>query len=289
MVATAIKPKTTSGAVPTTKLDAQSPSPPGTNGQLISYPESDGKPMADNPKQFRYIVAIHSGISALFANRDDVFVAGDLLWYPVEGNNKLRVAPDVLVAFDRPPGDRGSYLQWREGNISPHVVFEVLSPGNTISEMVRKFNFYRQYGVEEYYLYDPDRGELTGWMRQGDHLEEIPEMQDWVSPRLGIRFELAGVDLVLYRPDGTRFETYLEMQQRAEVERQRAEVECQRADAERQRADAERQRAEVERQRAEVERQRADTAAERAEVEYVRAERLATKLRELGIDSTTME
>lgn len=45
----------------------------------IVYPESDGKPMADNTRQFRYIVTIQGGIAALFADRPDVFVAGDLL------------------------------------------------------------------------------------------------------------------------------------------------------------------------------------------------------------------
>ena len=28
--------------------------------------------------------------------------------------------------------------------------------------MIRKFRFYEQYGVEEYYIYDPDRDEGHG-------------------------------------------------------------------------------------------------------------------------------
>ena len=72
----------------------------------IVYPESDGKPMADNTKQFRWIVTIKEGLEALFAERDDVFVAGDLLWYPVEGHPEICQAPDVMVAFGRPKGDR---------------------------------------------------------------------------------------------------------------------------------------------------------------------------------------
>jgi len=222
-----------------------SPAPPTPVGARLNrnypievvYPESDGKPMADNTRQFTYIVTLQGGIAALFADRPDVFVAGDLLWYPVEGNNKIRAAPDTMVVFGRPPGDRGSYLQWREDHLAPQVVFEVLSPGNTAAEMTRKFRFYEQYGVEEYYLYDPDRGTLDGWIRQDGRLEDVPEMEGWVSPRLGIRFTLEGTDLVLYRPDGRRFETFLELDQRAEAERQRAEAERQRAEVERQRAE----------------------------------------------------
>ena len=195
----------------------------------IIYPESDGKPMADNTKQFRYIVTIQGGIAALFADnrclcrRRSALVSG-------EGNNKIRAAPDTLVVFGRPPGDRGSYLQWREDGLAPQVVFEVLSPGNTVTEMARKFSFYERYGVDEYYLYDPDRGDLLGWIRRDGRLEEVPEMEGWISPRLGVRFSLEGSELVLYRPDGWRFETFLELEQRAEAERQRAEAERQRAE-----------------------------------------------------------
>ena len=194
-----------------------------TGEKAIIYPESDGQPMADNTKQFRYIVTIQGGLAALFADDPKVFVAGDLLWYPVEGDNRLRVAPDVLVVFGRPKGDRGAYLQWREDGIAPQVVFEILSPGNTILEMTRKLQFYERYGVEEYYVYDPDHGEVAGWRRTGDFLAEIEEMEGWSSPRLGIRFNLQAGDLILTRPDGMRFETFVEVVQRAEAERERAE------------------------------------------------------------------
>lgn len=189
----------------------------------IYYPERDGKPMADNTRQFRCIVTIHNGIADLFANDPNVFVAGDLLWYPVEGSNTIRAAPDVMVVFGRPPGDRGSYLQWREENIPPQVVFEVLSPANTFAEMHNKLRFYERYGVEEYYLYDPDNGELSGWLRTDRGLEEIPNMEGWVSPRLGIQFALEGRELVLFRPDGSRFESYSEVRAQLNQERQRAE------------------------------------------------------------------
>lgn len=196
----------------------------------VVYPDSDGKPMADNTRQFTYIVTIQGGIAALFADNPNVFVAGDLLWYPVEGNNKIRATPDTMVVFGRPPGDRGSYLQWREDGLAPQVVFEVLSPGNTAAEMTRKFRFYERYGVEEYYVYDPDRGTLNGWLRREGRLEKAPDMEGWTSPRLGVRFTLEGSDLVLYRPDGRRFETFLELEQRAEAERQRADEAYQRAE-----------------------------------------------------------
>jgi Uma2 family endonuclease len=223
----------------------------------VEYPDSDGLPLADNTLQFDWIMKIAGGLRAIYADAPDVFIGGDLLWYPVEGDPKTRAAPDAMVVFGRPKKDyRGSYKQWLEGGIAPQVVFEVLSPGNTPAEMARKRGFYDRFGVDEYYLYDPDNVVLSGWQRGARGLEPIARPDGWVSPRLGIRFVRGEVEYAIFGPDGRPFLIFEEMAQAAEVERQRAEAERQRAEAERQRAEAERQR----------------------------AERLAAKLRELGID-----
>ncbi|MCY7336175.1 MAG: Uma2 family endonuclease, partial [Chamaesiphon sp.] len=137
--------------------------PTETTTQVI-YPDCDGNPMSDNTKQFRWIVTIKENLELLFAEDPQVFIAGDMLWYPVEGDNKIRQAPDAMVVFGRPKGDRGSYRQWVEDDIPPQVVFEILSPGNRMAEMSRKLNFYDRYGVSEYYIYDPDRIDLAGWV-----------------------------------------------------------------------------------------------------------------------------
>ena len=107
----------------------------------LIYPETDGQPMAENTLQFEWIVLIKLGLEACFVDRDNVFVAGDLFWYPVEGRPEARQAPDILVALGRPKGHRGSYMQWLENHIAPQVVFEILSPGNRAGEMARKFEF----------------------------------------------------------------------------------------------------------------------------------------------------
>lgn len=182
----------------------------------VIYPDSDGKPMSDNTKQFRWIVLIQQNLAAMFADDANVFVAGDLLWYPVEGDNKIPYAPDAMVIFGRPKSDRGSYQQWKEEHIAPQVVFEILSPSNTQTEMNKKLLFYDRYGVEEYYLYDPDKNDLSGWLRQGDRLTVIDPIANWVSPRLNIRFDLTGETLQILLPDGTPFTTLEQERQRAD-------------------------------------------------------------------------
>jgi Uma2 family endonuclease len=112
--------------------------------QEVEYPDDDGMPMSENTLQFKWIVVIKEGLEAVYRHEPNVFVAGDLLWYPVKGDSKIRMAPDTLIAFGRPKGYRGSYRQWEEGGIPPQVVFEVLSPGNRPAEMDLKFDFYEK-------------------------------------------------------------------------------------------------------------------------------------------------
>lgn len=202
----------------------------------IIYPESDGQPMADNTQQFRWILTIQQNIAWMLTQDANVFVAGDLLWYPVRGS-LLSTAPDVMVAFGRPKGDRGSYKQWEEDNIAPQVVFEILSPCNTKAEMNRKLLFYNQHGVEEYYLYDPKANELSGWRRSDDLLDVIDPMDQWVSPLLGIRFDLTGDELRIFYPDGKIFHTYAEISAQLEQANQQVEQANQQVELAQQRAE----------------------------------------------------
>jgi Uma2 family endonuclease len=245
----------------------------------IDFPDSDGKPMADNTEQFRWIVLIKENLEMMFSAFMDVFVAGDLLWYPIQDKNVAPQAPDAMVAFGVQKKKRGSYQQWKENNIAPQVVFEILSPSNKNKEMKKKFEFYQTHGVEEYYLYNPDKNSLEGWIRENNQLAKIQVLNGWISPRLAIKFDTTQPELIIYRPNGQRFLSFIELQQlkdlesrRADMERQRADMETQRADMERQRADMETQRADMERQNVEIQRQNAETQRQRAEMETQRAE-----------------
>jgi len=232
--------------------------------KTVVYPESDGKPMADNTKQARWIVILFDNLLALFAELADVFIAADIFWYPVEGEPEIRVAPDVLVAFGRPRGDRGSYQQWKEGGTAPQVVFEILSPGNDVTEMADKFDFYEHYGVEEYYVYDPDRNSLLVYVRRGEVLRRVRPADGFVSPRLGIRFQLTAPEMTVYRPDGRPFLMFDQL----EAERVQGE---------------EARRQAVERaEQADKRAGQADKRAEQAEAEVERLRRLLDATRPTG-------
>jgi len=221
-----------------------------TGPTVIHYPDDDGLPRSDNTWQFNWIVLLHANLDAQFRSDPKVFVAGNHLIYPVEGDAKTRQAPDVYVVFGRPKQDRGSYKVWEEGDVFPQVVFEVWSPNNRQQLMEDKRDFYEKYGAEEYYSVYPEfPSHAEGWKRDGAKLVRIPEMNGHVSPRLGLRFVLDAGELTVFGPDNRPFRSPAEMAAELDAERQRAAAE-----------------------------------AARVVQEQERAAKLAAKLRELGVD-----
>ncbi len=192
------------------------------------YPSSDGNPVAENTIQYPWIVIIQENLEIMFVKISDVFIAADLFWYPVP----VQVVFETLSERKRTPAGQES--------------------------MARKFEFYQRYGVEEYYVYDPESLILQGWQRQGEQLVTIPQVGQWISPRLGIRFHWqSGQGLVLYRPDGQQFLSPIELERERKQQRQRAKQAELAFLQQQQQAEPERQRAEQKRQRAERSQQEA--------------------------------
>ncbi|MDX2285937.1 MAG: Uma2 family endonuclease [Bacteroidia bacterium] len=198
--------------------------------------------MADNTLHFEWIALLKGNIELLLADRE-ALVAGDLLWYPVQGRQDICAAPDVLAALGRPKGYRGSYKQWEEGGAAPQVVIEVLSIGNRRHEMLHKLAFYQQYGVQEYLMLDPYAHELTYLVRDPETQVLVPADPGpeglYESPLLGIRIrEQKGQSLTVYYPDGRPFASMADLEARnrdleAAAARERAEKEAALAEIER--------------------------------------------------------
>lgn len=227
-------------------------------GEII-YPVDNGEPLSNDTEHLIWITFLKNGLEDWFGDRTDVFVAADLLWYPIEGRPDICKAPDVMVVLNHPAEHRMSYKQWLENNRPPQVVFEFISKSNTADEMLEKLDFYSDMGCEEFFIYDYRRGKFSAFHRSSDGglATVAPDASGcWKSLLLGMTFGLDGKKLWVRRPDGKLIETQREISRRADAEAERARLEAGRADAE----------------------------AERARLEAEKAERLAAKLRELGID-----
>ena len=163
----------------------------------IDYPESDGKPMAENDAQRGAILYGCGALGLRYRERPDVYVSGDLLIYYEEGNPRVSVVPDVFVVFGVEDRLRGSYKVWEEGK-GPDFVMEVASPGTWREDVRRKPGVYAGLGVREYFLYDPTGEHLTPRL-QGHRLvdgeyERVPALES-IDRTLMVASEVLGLEL----------------------------------------------------------------------------------------------
>ena len=177
--------------------------------------------MADDMWQGK---ALRSAAGDLESVRPTALVAWAILVYPEEGNNKNRVASDVLVGLGLGTHNRSSYFVWEEGK-PPDWVLEVASPRKQAEDRGYKRRYYAEMGVPEYWMFDP-KGDLypPGIPRlQGLKLvggEYRPLESRVVDGEWTIRSEVLGLDI---RVDGEllRFRdiaTGRDVQRRSEVE-----------------------------------------------------------------------
>ncbi|MEH2461004.1 Uma2 family endonuclease [Nostoc sp.] len=187
------------------------------------YPSSDGEPLAESYLHLYAILTTLEVIKQYLAGRQATVLADQFLYY-AQGFPKLRVAPDVMVIFDVPPGGRDSYKVWEEGQV-PQVVFEITSQGTQKQDQEQKKNLYKQLGILEYWLFDP-KGEwieekLRGYRLDGETYQLIG---DGISQPLGLRVAVEGELLGFYRLDrGEKLLTPTELAEQLQQERQRAD------------------------------------------------------------------
>lgn len=219
----------------------------------ILYPSEDGEPLAESHDHVTAIAFTLDVLTRYLAGQQAAVLADQFLYY-AQGLPRLRVAPDVMVIFNVRPGGRDNYKIWEEGEV-PSVIFEMTSPSTKEQDQIIKKSLYEQLGVTEYWLFDP-KGEylpqpLIGYRLQNESYQPIDNS---VSDVLGLRLVVENTRLIFYRQDNGERLLIAE-----ELELKLVQIE---------------QQMEEQRQRANQEQQR--------------AERLAAKLRELGINEESL-
>ena len=102
------------------------------------YPTSDGRPMAETDLHYRLLVDSRETLDTRFADDPNIYVSGNLLVYYEEGQWGISLAPDCMVVFGVPPGNRRTFKTWEEGAF-PTVVFEITSKTTQREDMFKKF------------------------------------------------------------------------------------------------------------------------------------------------------
>lgn len=71
------------------------------------------------------------------------------------------VQPDIMIICDK------DKLDGKRCNGAPDFVIEIVSPGNPADDYIRKLYYYKNYGVREYWIVDPQRkGVVVNYFEQ---------------------------------------------------------------------------------------------------------------------------
>ena len=218
--------------------------PPPTR---VNYPDADALPLAESDFQRKPLMYALEALEVYFADRADVYVAGNMFIYFEQGNPESVVAPDVFVVIGASKKQRHSYRTWEEGK-KPDFVLEITSAATYAKDQGAKRGTYALLGVREYFQYDPTgdylEPPLQGLRLTGRNYDNLPieTLRDGVlsihSQVLGldVRLDTARDELRLYDPaTRSQLPTYAEARNLVDREtaaRREAEAEIARLRAE---------------------------------------------------------
>ncbi|MEM0982248.1 MAG: Uma2 family endonuclease, partial [Cyanobacteria bacterium P01_H01_bin.58] len=168
--------------------------------------------------------------------------------------------PDFFVVLGSDPQPRKSWVVWEENGKYPNVIIELLSDSTAkVDQGLKKEIYQDTFRTPNYFWFDPYTLELQGFeLMAGSYQDLEPNEQGWLwCGQLQLFLGIHERQLRFFLPSGELVET---PEEEAIAQQQQAEAEYQRAEA----------------------------AQAQAEAERTQKERLATKLRELGVDPTSL-
>ncbi|HEV2948425.1 MAG TPA: Uma2 family endonuclease [Gemmataceae bacterium] len=178
--------------------------------KTISYPTSDGKPMAETDWHRILMIDLIQTLDGWFAKDSNAYVSGNLLMFYVEGDRRRHLSPDVFFAKGVTKRKRLYYLVWEEKK-GPDLVIELTSKSTRNEDLKKKFHLYQDVlKVAEYFLFDPLgdylKPPLQGFRLQDGKYEPIAPIKNRLpSQMLRLHMERDGENLRLYDPKSGRW------------------------------------------------------------------------------------
>lgn len=209
----------------------------------LELPAEDGIPLETNWHRIAMNLLIDS-VHYRWRDRNDYFVGGNMfIYFHIEQVSRRDYrGPDFFLVKDVDgTQNRDSWIVWEEAGRYPDVIIELASPSTIHVDLGTKKQLYeRTFHTQEYFCYNPNTQQLSGWqLMQGRYTEIQPNEQGWLwSEELRVwlgtwqgEFQrVRATWLRFYTSDGQLILTLAEAEaQRAEQEVQRAEQEAQRA------------------------------------------------------------
>jgi len=204
-----------------------------TMEKQVNYPESDGKPMAENNTHVLTIMLVHQALEDFFLlKKQQCWIASNIFWFWEEGNPVSRVSPDTMVIRGNDP-DTNSFFSWKSESTRPEIIFEITSRKTRKDDVETKFNLYESLGVPEYVMFDPKNTYLFPRLQHyvldnGVYRNVTAAGGDCISP-LGFFMRVEGRELRLFDCDNgkkipSRRELYERAQQADQLEIENAQL-----------------------------------------------------------------
>jgi len=165
--------------------------------------------MPEGITHFLLSVRLAATLLAFFADRQDVKIFGDLMFYYEEGNPNKFVSPDLMICFGMETMPTRVYKLWEE-KIVPSVMVELASESTWDKDLTTKFALYERLGVQEYYIFDVEykclREPLMAYHRQEGEFVKVEVVDGRVFSReLGLEFVNTGETLRFFNPAAGKF------------------------------------------------------------------------------------
>jgi Uma2 family endonuclease len=229
---------------------------------------SDEPEMESSAHYFQLMLLV-SCLDWLWQDRQDYFIGANLTVYFSREQLKNRDfrGPDLFVVKNVVQGLRPSWVVWEEDGRYPDLIIELLSESTADSDRGLKKELYQsRFRTPEYFWYSPTTYEFMGWRLVGHTYEEIASnAQGWrwseeLELYLGVATTNNKTWLCYFTADGQKVLTPSEIAKQGITDLQEEQKNSQR------------------------ERLRADQEHFRAEQEQLKNQRLADRLRALGIN-----
>jgi Uma2 family endonuclease len=225
-----------------------------TVSETIVFPPGDllsDEPPLETELHLRQLVLLIQCLEEWWKDRQDFYAFGNLTIYysPRQLKSEQFRGPDFFVVLGTERKPRKSWVVWEEGGKYPNVVVEILSDTTASTDRGLKKQIYQDiWRTPDYFWFDPYTLEFRGFQLVAGQYQDLqPNSQGWLwSQQLGLYLGVQSEQLRFFTSEG---QLILTPQEQAAQERQRKEL-----------------------------------AQQWAEQETQRAERLAAKLREMGIN-----
>lgn len=215
--------------------------------------ESDEPEMESSLHYFQLLLLV-TCLEWLWRDSSDFFIGANLTIYfsRQELKNKEFRGPDFFLVKNTEKKPRSSWVVWEEDGKYPNLIIELLSKDTASTDRNLKKELYQdRFRTPEYFWFYPQTLEFEGFRLVGDKYQPIPvneHGQRW-SKQLGLYLSVYQEQLRYFTSDG-------QLVARPEEDALRAMAEAQQAQ-------------------------------DMAQSERLRAEKLAAKLRALGIEPDT--